>query len=262
MDNKWFVFECDCNEYLNEKFQDYGNFFQRGESDSTQSDIFVITRNNRNFYIEVKLCPAQCGQFVLIPDDKNRQFVFSKQNASSQNQYTEKIIQYMNARFDEFKNAGTAGLDIHLPQETFAGWIIENYKSKNTELMITNNYTILKLSNFADYFNINAKYRIKKSGSSAVGKSNVAAVKSYLAQKYPTVKIDIQDDKVFLYSSANLHNQRFSINNNDFMISARDGMFEIRKLSKTNNANVIFSVTNKSTAGMTDNEFISFLLEY
>ena len=61
-----------------------------------------------------------------------------------------------------------------------ANWIIQIYKDKGVKFFITNNYTILPVERFQDYFDISAKYRTKRSGSRNVGKKNVQLVMDYI----------------------------------------------------------------------------------
>lgn len=67
-------------------------------------------------------------------------------------------------------------------------------------------------------------------------------------------------DKLFVESSHNLHNKRFVFQQYEYMFSQRGNEYEIRKLSNTYNANVIFSIThNTTTPGLSDAEFINAL---
>ena len=65
-----------------------------------------------------------------------------------------------------------------------------------------------------------------------------------------------------LYSQENLHNERFIIGKNEYMISKRENNYEIRKLSNTSNANVIFSIELKSNkSGLSVSDFIFILIQ-
>lgn len=132
--------------------------------------------------MDVKYCPAQCGQFVLLPDSENNIFRYSNRNKSRINIYSQKILNYMNCHFKDFKEVGTKGKDISMENDSdiFANWIIQIYKDKGVKFFITNNYTILPVERFQDYFDISAKYRTKRSGSRNVGKKNVQLVMDYI----------------------------------------------------------------------------------
>jgi DNA (cytosine-5)-methyltransferase 1 len=260
---KWEDFEIDCTEYLKRKFHQYANFKLIGGSDSTLSDIKVSTDSGDVFYIEAKQSKAQCGQFVLLPNIETRTFTYSNDNKTSINSYAIKIMEHMNAQFDEFKEAGTTGKDITFDNDTdvFINWIVEIYKNKCVRYFITNNYVIFPIEKFSEYFNIKAKYRIKRSGSSDVGKSNIANVLNYIQSNSKAIKSSrTYGAKLFITSSESLHNKKFIFNSNEYMISERGSEYEIRKLSNTFNANVIFSIELKTNKiGIEDDEFIEAL---
>lgn len=260
--SKWKEFEIDCTNYLSKTYGQYAQFTHQGGEDSTTPDIFVETSTGA-FYIDVKHSPAQCGQFVLIPNITTRKFEYSKQNVNRINSYASMIIKHMNKSFDEFREAGTTGKDIIMENgdQIFSDWIIDIYKEKGTKFFITNNYTILPIERVKDYFHITATYRIKRSGSSSVGKSHLDSVKDYINSHNATIhEILTLEDKLFIVSDDELHNQRFVLQGYEYMYSLRDKKYEIRKLSNTYNANVIFSIRLKeSIKGLSTDEFITAL---
>ena len=263
MSSIWEDFEIDCTEYLNRKFGEYASFKHEGGSDSTVPDIKVKTKSGSTFYIDAKHSPAQCGQFVLLPDIASGTFNYSQQNSNRINAYAVKIMEHMNAQFDEFKEAGTAGKEIIMNNgsDIFTNWIIDTYRNKGTRYFITNNYTILPIERFSEYFYVTAKYRIKRSGSSDVGKSNISSVLSYIRSHNYVIKSTREEGgKLFVASTQTLHNQRFILSGYEYMFSLRDSEYEIRKLSNTFNANVIFSINLKNTKkGIDSNEFTQAL---
>ena len=239
----WEEFEIQCTDFLNSRFGAYAKFFHQGGADSTVPDILVETKSGNSFYIDAKHSPAQCGQFVLLPDLDTGTFEYSRLNVNRINRYAEMIMDYMNEDFDAFREAGTAGKDIDMPNgsDIFANWIIQAYKDKGANFFITNNYTILPIERFREYFDVTAKYRIKRSGSGNVGKSRLKPVMDYI-------------------SPQQLHDRRFILRGIEYMFSLRGDEYELRKLSNTYNANVIFSIKHKaSTPGMSEPEFIDCL---
>ncbi len=259
----WKNFEIDCTKYLQQKFGAYATFKHLGEEDSTVPDIFVETMSGNSFYIDAKHSPAQCGQFVLLENTSTEEFEYSPRNINIINTSAIKIMQYMNSNFDIFSDVGTSGQNIAMPNasEVFSDWVIDTYSRKGARFFITNEYTILPINRFKEYFNITAKYRVKKSGSSAVGKTRLASVKNYIeSHEYNVSDIRTDGDKLFVSAHQQLHNTKFRLENYQYMFSQRGDEFEIRKLSNTNNANVIFSIEKKyGTHGLTDQEFISAL---
>ena len=263
----WETFEIQCTDYLQNKFGAYAKFNHKGGSDSTIPDILVETNTGKSFYIEVKHSPAQCGQFVLLPDLNTRTFQYSDKNITPCNEQANRITAYMNQYFDEFREAGTTGKEIDIPDKKniFSNWIITTYGAKGVKFFITNHYTLLPLNRFGTYFDITAKYRVKRSGSSNVGKNRIKPVTEYIKSHTDSV-IDscINGDKLYIISSAQLHNQRFILNGYEYMFSLKKmeshAVYEIRRLSNTYNANVIFSVAyHPAVSGITDSEFINLL---
>lgn len=261
--SNWIEFEIECTNYLNKKFGAYAHFTHQGGADSTVSDILAETNHGNSFYIDAKHSPAQCGQFVLLPDISSGIFKYSNQNSKRINIYAEKIINYMNTQFDGFREAGTTGKDIDMQNGSsiFSDWIIQTYKEKGTEFFITNNYTILPIKRFNEYFDVTAKYRIKRSGSGSVGKSHLIPVLNYIeSHNYSITGSRIESQKLFVTSDKNLHNLRFILGKYEYMFSQRDTEYEIRKLSNTYNANVIFSIKQiDGIPGMSDEDFIHSL---
>ena len=259
----WEEFEMQCAEHFNNRFSHYANFILQGGADSTVPDILVKTNSGKSFYIEAKHSPAQCGQFVLLPNLETSTFEYSRQNVNRINRYAEMIMNYMNQDFDAFREAGTAGKDIDMPNSSnvFANWIIQAYSDKGAKFFVTNNFTLLPIENFSDYFNVTAKYRIKRSGSDNVGKSRFNLVLDYITSNgYIITSHRTSGSKLFVSSPKNLHAQRFIIRGIEYMFSLRGNEYELRKLSNTYNANVIFSIKQKAMIpGMSDDEFIQHI---
>ena len=173
------------------------------------------------------------------------------------------IIEYMNRYFDDFREAGTVGKDIEMENSSkiFSDWIIQTYKEKGVRYFITNNFVILPIEYFSDYFNVTAKYRIKRSGSGNVGKNRIPLILNHISTTdYVINDSRIDGDKLFIQSHQNLHNRRFIYQQYEYMFSQRGDEYEVRKLSNTYNANVIFSITQiEREHGLTDAEFIEIL---
>lgn len=261
----WREFENDCCEYLQGKYGRYASFTHEGGADPTKPDILVNTNSGDSFYIEAKDCPAQCGQFVLIPNVAKQKFEFSSKNATSYNEMAEMICNFMNDHFEYFKEAGTAGKDIVMSnsQEVFSKWIIKKYSDENVKYFITNNHRMYRVKDFAEAFLATAKYRIKRSGSTSVGTVNIPKVHNYLIAHYPSISDVILDGgKMFVRSFVNLHEERFVLDKYEYMISERDKPnYEIRRLSNTFNANVIFSIDEtKNIPSMTFDEIVNELI--
>lgn len=78
----WDNFEIEATRYLENKFGSFASFIHQGGADSTVPDIFVRLKSGKSFYIEAKHSPAQCGQFVLLPNIQTKSFIYSRKNAN------------------------------------------------------------------------------------------------------------------------------------------------------------------------------------
>ena len=264
--DSWKEFELEWTKFLKDSYGDVAYFEHQGFEDSTRPDILVRTKSGKEFYIETKKCPAQCGQFVLLPDDKTRRFIYSPKNINKINDFSEQIINFMNNNYDSFKNAGTAGKNIVFDgmEHVFINWIIDKYEAEKVELFATNNKVIISLDQFDKIFSVTAKYRIKRSGSSNVGSKRIDNVLTYIKNNFDiTAYRKTNNGSLFVQSTKNIHNLRFNLDGFEYMFSyvSNNFEFEVRKLSKTFNANVIFSIDLKNPAlkGLTPREIINAL---
>lgn len=263
----WQTLEIDATNFLTKNYSDYITAILQGGSDSNISDVLVKTYTNKTFYIDVKKKNAQCGQFVLHPDKKNKEFVFSKRNKSILTESTSKIISFMNRNFQSFFDAGTSGITIHIPDDTtiFSNWIIDYYTQKNVEFIITkdHDFLIIPLKEIAHYFDITAKYRVKQSGSHGVPEKHMDSIKKHIIGNYNVLSFRNEKDKLFVSSPNDLHKHKFNYENKTYMFSNRNDEFEIRTLSNTINANVIFSIDLKQKISIDEininKKFIDFI---
>ncbi len=262
----WERVEQDCTEYLQRKFSAYATFTRQGSSDSTKSDVKVQRTNKEPFYVEAKKLPAQCGQFVLLPNEQTKTFTFSPENDSEENEYARTMIAHMNERFDSFFNAGTKGeiLEIDNGEELFVGWILEHYNSRNVKFFITDKRVLFPIEDFSKYLSVTAKYRTKKSGSQKTGNRYIPLVQAYLQEhhEYQIQSTYVKDNSLYVQSDLPLQRKTFSISGCNYTLyfSKKGQDYEIRRLSNTYHANVIFSISLKSAEkGLSDEQFIQFL---
>lgn len=258
----WKQFELDCTDHLNSVFGYKAIFTHQGFEDSTVADIKCTTKSGRIFYLEAKQCPAQCNQFVLLPDVATKTFKYSSMNSLPINEYSQKIIEHMNSDFEEFKEAGTSGKDIVFDgcEDVFFDWIKRAYEKKKVEYFITNGYRIFKLNEISNNFNITAKYRVKRSGSTHVGDTRMSGVKSFIAANYGITDTRVDGKKLFVRTDKEMHNLRFNYDAYEYMFSKRGNEYEIRQLSNTFNANVIFSVSIKNPGTDMGSQFADVLI--
>lgn len=241
----WENFEKNCKNYLTTNFGMFAKFEHCGGTDSSTSDILVNVKDESSFYIEAKMSTAQCGQFVLLINLNEKKFQYSSKNKTSENKYSKMIVDFMNENFETFSNPGTKGVSIQMKKCIFYNWVINYYKEKKVKFFITKNneeFLIFPIDQFHKYFDINAVYREKKSGSSRLNNSNKSDFENAMKStnmKYDFVELDI-------ISNEELNKMKISGNEYDYFLKKYDdtsnNKYEVRKLSNTKNANVIFSI--------------------
>ena len=234
---KWEQFEIDCTNYLQENYKDM-IFEHNGGSNSTTSDIKV----NNEYYIEVKHTPAQCCQFVLFPE--NNYFYYSQDNKNPLNQYSAKIIDYMNQKYEYYsdKNKKAKPIIYDNCQADFFGCIKEFYAHKNVKYFITNDFLIVPIDNIQDVFEVSAVYRVKKSGSKNPNKSIILELSKYIAEKCLITAVEYDGKHLIVDTNVDINKQILTYNGNNFMFSIKNGRYIVRQLSNTSNSNVIFSL--------------------
>ena len=146
----------------------------------------MVKAPTRSFSIDVKLCPAQCGQFVLIPNRDENHFEYGK-NKLKHSKYTDVILDYMNDHFDEFCDAGTKGKEIDLSSDILFGWIKETYLNKGV-LFFMPNESIIPIDRIDQHFDVSAVYRVKKSGSGSVNNKEKETIIGMYPGLYETGK--------------------------------------------------------------------------
>ena len=171
----------------------------------------------------------------------------------------------MESDFDDFSKAGTKGKQIDSKLENhFAEWIIEHYHELGCKFIITNDFKIFRLEDFGNAFKVEANYRIKKSGSARVVPTTWKRIKPLLMKEYGLSMNDFSDETFSVKHHDNLVNQKFHFDTEEYIFSPKDYGLEIRKLSNTLNANVIFTAELKEGCNnfeLSDKEFIDCLKE-
>lgn len=256
-------FELEMLDYLKKNYRRDGiEFIHHDTADSTQSDIEVIINGCSEFYIEAKDTEAQSGQFVLLPDDASRRFIFSPRNKSLPNEMTELMISYMNKDYNRFNAASTAGEPLNIEPDIFTQWIIGHYREKRVKYVISkrNKILICPIEKFGEYFEVSANFRIKKSGSTEPSGKYVDAVILALKNQFNITNVYKETingkKKLFANAPANLSKVRFDLGNYTYYLSpqADAGHFEVKQLSNTRNKNVIFSINVKKEQVASDLE--------
>ncbi len=262
MAQKWEEFENECYEQLKSLYSEICKLEAYGQSDSTKADIKIITNNNNEFFIEVKDRNSQCCQFVLFPNEEKRCFDFSDKNKVSLTENCKSIIEYMNNHFDYYKKVSTKDLPINVDKEILYGLVHDFYTIKNVKYFMTkgSEYIVFPINKFSEYFDIEAVYRKKKSGSSEPNEknNNKEIIKLLNNEKIDYdleyVKVD-KKTRCFIHMDNNFDKIRligdyytYQFKNNKYsqrLPKERNYIFELRRLSNTSNPNVICQLTLK-----------------
>lgn len=253
---KWEKLEENVLSWLNKNFSYICHFEISGKSDSTVSDILVTNKiTNSQYYIEVKSKISQAGQFVVVYDKKNKLFYWSNLNKSNNNCYSQEIINYMNKYKYLFKDVTEKNLLVNINKKLCFDWIKEFYNQKNVKFFVVpylNSYLISPIDKIDELFDVEAIYRVKKSGSSSLPRRDFDKLKS-LIQNYKFIEIN---NKYYTLVKNKIINNKTHVDENDYYYRFVDNfiipnyedhiIYELRKLSKTRNPNVIFKINVKS----------------
>lgn len=268
----WEICEKECFEYLKSKYSNKNyNFEHNGGFDSTKSDILLKKNGIACFYIESKMKASQCGQFV-VKQLENR-FVNSENNRHQKSLIEDVIIDKMNEDFESYTNPGTAGKNLNIEKDYFYEWICNFYKSKNVKYFIvekdvgknkltSDNFIIFPIQHFQKYFDVFATYRVKKSGSNVPSKNYIEEIENSLEnQKITHSKIEFKDGKAYINLLDKIYKFKTQGIQYDYQFNPiKDNLFEIRWLSNTKNANVIFSIS--LIKEQAENDLIEFEAEF
>lgn len=255
----WELFEIECTDYLNLKFNNLGfNFIRKGGSDSTETDILIYKNNMELGSIESKMPYSQAGQIVvLIKDGK---FVFSNASVAPNNIFTQAIIDYINDNFQKYNNVSTASINIDLDEDIFYSRIIEHYTNvKKSEFFITGDLktghkAIFRRDKLKEFFNISAVLRRKRSGTSDLPKK-------YRQTHLPIIKNSLSASNIFINDTNNTDNKLYitlteEIKDTSYQYIPCDGFdiflaqesgstYRVKKRSNTNNPNIMFELSLK-----------------
>ena len=250
----WENFELECTDYLNSAFgKEYGCEFRNlGSHDATAPDIIVTKNGSPVFSIETKMPEAQCGQFVLKPDDNKRTFIFSSKNKCPHNNHVKAIIAAMAERYDTC--AQSSADDLPIPEELIHNWVKDYYLNhKGSRYFITRNdrgkYIIAPVERLEEYFDFSAKFRIKASGSSIPTRNNRREIEAILDEGgFDHGPIVIEKKTAFV--EMNAWDDKFKLQGNKYRYQFKNtggNRYEIRRLANTRNANFIVSIRLKNT---------------
>lgn len=258
---KWEKFEINSCAYLNNYIKiNNGNFVRTGASDSNSPDI-IYKYNIKGelidlLSIEAKYSPSQSGQFVV--NIKDGEFIYS--GVDPINKYSKAIIEIMNKNNNKFQNVSSKAIPIDCSPEISMGWIKKHYKLMKVDYIITsscfedfdNNFIrIIPIDQIGHFFSVQCNYRRKKSGSRKLPISDRERARKLIKNAYGD-KIEFIDEATVQFSNEKPDSNYFG---DCYYLSGQYPKYVIRKLSGTNNPNIIFSLKyneSRSTEGFDD----------
>jgi|688.fasta_scaffold352087_2 hypothetical protein len=267
----WQKLEIEISNYLRNLLGNNYLVENTGGSDSFKPDIIVSNKSEKSkVFIEVKSNIAQCGQFVVL--DENKTFLFSNENKTLQSN-ANNIITFMNKHYSTFSQSSTSGIELNLKKEIFYQWVKNYFIQKKVNFiatMIGSKVVFFKPENIDEYYDISATYRVKKSGSRDLPLNYSfeelrKEVSDYLSSnKIDSEIIKIQREskktRIFFSKTNNIKNLRIMVKGYSLFLNniTGDQFTLVKVLSNTANRNVIFSIYLKKNldSNLTNKKFI------
>lgn len=257
---KWQQSELECVNFLKLTYGTAGVAFgHKGGSDSSQSDIQLMVNGMSRFYIEAKSVASQCGQFVVL--DEGGIFVYSPKNkVQPASIFSRQYIRIMQDNYGTYKSCNRSGVEFPRQYKSLAyDWVKDYYKHKKAAFVIVekelgslapSNFLIFPLEKFDSYFDIVAKYRVKTSGSNNPHPSDKSEIKEVLRRNgYDVLQEGFEGSHYYVYCTGLVNKKQLTGETHRWQFNLETaGKYQVRKLSNTNNANVIFEISLKSGA--------------
>lgn len=262
--DKWKEFEHSATDFLNDYFKEF-SFENLGDSDSTAPDITVQTQEGKFLTnIEVKYSPSQAGQIVVLI--KNGHFEFSEKSKNPKVSSTDMLIGHLNENYEIYSDVAQSSIAIEIEESILFSFIIEQYQHKNNDWIIASSKSssltkhdlcFIPLTDIPKYFEISVSLRRKKSGTRTLAKSMRESAEQIISKIFDNFEIKIEAKKTFLYGDIGTHPKELP--ENLYLSKKEENIYEIRKRSTTNNANIMFSLKLKNNYTFQEEKFLKFL---
>lgn len=260
----WEIFEQNATQFLMGFYPDF-TFENLGSTDSSLPDIKVYNTQGRClFNIEAKYSPSQAGQIVVL--NRDGVYEFSTKSKNKKVGATDRIIQYLNDHYSKYSEVGQTGIDINIDQDILFSFIIEQYKSKGCEWIVSSkvvsglseeNLCLIPIEEIPNNFIVSSGVRRKRSGTAPLPKKmrrKASELVSTICEK-PTIQED--GKKTYLIGDIGGHSLELP---EMLYLSKKDiNRYEIKKRSSTNNINIMFSLELKNDYAFMGDEFKSYL---
>ena len=97
----------------------------------------------------------------------------------------------------------------------------------------------------------------KKSGTSSLAQSMQGKAEEIISKLFDNYEIKVEGKKTFFHGDIGTHPQELP--EHLYLSSKGESLYEIRKRSTTNNANIMFSLKLKGKTAFKSEEFLKFL---
>lgn len=249
----WQDFEDKAGSYLKSILEKVPGIVvePQGGADSTLPDIKIIKQGKPLSNVEIKEPNSQAGQFVI--KFANNLYEFSEANKVDPIPCLP-IISHINNNIKFYLNVQQAGLQVNLTQTQMAKRIIYHYEvTKKSDFIITGNgrdFIVFPTKELENYFDIQCVIRRKKSGSRNIPLGKQPEVIKVIKENgFSTASFVSKGEKLYIRFLRDLHKEKIDLNDYEDVIYfsglEKDGNV-VKILSKTNNVNVIFTLTLKS----------------
>lgn len=269
----WENYEKECYDYIKSILPSDITANYEGRSDSTRPDIVLKLGECFLFNVEIKMGHSQAGQFVLIFKDGN--YLFSPRNKCKED-YCKEIIDYINKNINSYIQIEQNSIRVDCDKESMYKRIKNLYiNEKKTLFFVTkilNEYIVFPTEVLDDYFDIFCNIRRKKSGSYSPPRKDLEKIKEYFDDYFhgESNQFELEETEGKTYIKCNIakgfDNYRFKVKNEQatYILAYKQGtdLFEVRKLSSTNNINVIFELISKNNSCSRVSDFIALLSQY
>lgn len=266
--NKWEKVEIQITNFLNNYIKKIdANLFaiHKGGMNSINPDILIEFNKKPLYFVEVKMPLSQSGQIVIEKVNEKYQLSNENYNPNSQN-----IIDYINKQLYNYKNISKRGIPINCNEELLAKWIIFHYKNKNCKWIIVSDQdnnnlkpqdiVIYPIEDIQKYFKISAVLRLKKSGTSHLPKKYDEIIEKELSGNIVSMIRNKEKMVVKLKETTHLKKYKsgFYLGVNYYLTKTNltENEYYIKKLSSTNNPQIIFSL--KWISDTNSSKFINF----
>ena len=246
----WKLFEKNSLIYIKKLLVDYPeiSFDLKGESNSTISDIAVFKKNKEKFFIECKLSPSQAAQFVVKNNKEEKRFYDSAGNKGDPRRRV-KIIDHMNKNYNYYSEG--KNIDLKCSKKVMVNCIKDFMKEKKIKFIISSSHhsdflknpiKIINVNNIEKNFDIDGKYRIKRSGTRKIPRLELSNFKKIALKEFGSHRINTDNNGKSFITFSNKYTGGRDIDKDYFLSKKSNFLYEIKKKSSTNNSNIIFSM--------------------